>query len=79
MDLQHRIGSVTKTFTTTLIVQLAQEGKLSLEDPVSKFVAGVPNGDKITLRMLGNMTSGLPEYLANAEFRNAFFTDPSRT
>jgi D-alanyl-D-alanine carboxypeptidase len=79
MDLQHRIGSVTKTFTTTLILQLAQEGKLSLDDPVSKFVAGVPNGDKITLRMLGNMTSGLREYLANTGFRNTFFKDPSRT
>jgi D-alanyl-D-alanine carboxypeptidase len=79
MDLQHRIGSVTKTFTTTLILQLAQEGKLSLDDPVSKFVASVPNGDKITLRMLGNMTSGLREYLANAEFRNTFFKDPTRT
>jgi len=79
MDLQHRIGSVTKTFTTTLILQLAQEGKLSLDDPVSKFVAGVPNGDKITLRMLGNMTSGLREYLANTKFRNTFFKDPSRT
>jgi D-alanyl-D-alanine carboxypeptidase len=79
MDLQHRIGSVTKTFTTTLILQLAQQGKLSLDDPVSKFVPGVANGDKITLRMLGNMTSGLHEYLANPEFRTAFFKDPSRT
>jgi D-alanyl-D-alanine carboxypeptidase len=79
MDLQHRIGGVTKTFTTTLILQLAQQGKLSLDDPVSKFVAGVANGDKITLRMLGNMTSGLREHLANTEFRNTFFKDPSRT
>ena len=79
MDLQHRIGSVTKTFTTTLILQLAQQGKLSLDDPVSKFVDGVPNGEKITLRMLGNMTSGLREYLANTEFHDTFFKDPSRT
>src|SRR5882762_5004004 len=52
MDLRHRIGSVTKTFTTTLILQFAQQGKLSLDDPVSKFVADVPKGDEITLRML---------------------------
>ena len=58
---------------------MAQQGKLSLDDPVSKFVAGVPNGDKITLRMLGNMTSGLREYLANTEFRNTSFKDPSRS
>jgi hypothetical protein len=46
MDLQHRIGSVTKTFTTTLILQLAQEGKLSLDDPVSKFVAACPTATR---------------------------------
>ena len=47
LDDHFRIGSNTKTMTGTVILQLAQEGKLALTDPVSKFVPGVPNGDKI--------------------------------
>src|SRR6476661_6402601 len=50
-----RIGSNTKTLTSTVILQLAQEGKLSLDDPVSKFVDGVPNGAQITIAQLAEM------------------------
>lgn len=78
LDLQHRIGSITKTFATTLALLLVEEGKLDLDDAVSDYVSGVPNGDQITIRMLGSMTSGLSEYLANDEFRGTFFEDPSR-
>ena len=57
-----RVGSITKTFTATLLLILADEKKLGLDDPVSKYAAWVPNGDKITLRMLADMTSGLHNY-----------------
>lgn len=60
--LRFRIGSITKTFTTTLILQLADEGKLSLDDPIERYVPGIPNGDAISIRMLCNNTSGLVEY-----------------
>jgi len=76
--LQHRIGSVTKTFTAMVILKLVDERKVGLDDPVSKYVSGVPNGDQITIRMLGTMTSGLPEYLANQQFRKSFFADPTK-
>ncbi len=49
-DTHFRIASNTKTMTAAVILQLAQEGKLGLDDPVSKYVAGVPNGDNITDR-----------------------------
>ncbi|HEV3090327.1 MAG TPA: serine hydrolase domain-containing protein [Candidatus Cybelea sp.] len=58
-----RIASNTKSMTAALIVQLAQEGKLKFSDPVSKYVAGVPNGDHITIAELLNMRSGLYNYL----------------
>src|SRR5437762_1520206 len=48
--------------TSTMILQLAQEGKLRLSDPVSKYVAGVPNGDQITIARLLKMRSGLVDY-----------------
>jgi D-alanyl-D-alanine carboxypeptidase len=57
-----RIGSITKTFTVTALLILADEKKLGLDDPVSKYVDFVPNGDSITLRMLANMTAGLHSY-----------------
>jgi D-alanyl-D-alanine carboxypeptidase len=48
-EVHHRIGSITKTFTATLHLQAAEEGFLSLEDPIDQYVKGVPNGDEITL------------------------------
>lgn len=73
-----RIGSVTKTFTVTLLLQLAEEGKLSLEDPISKYVPDVPN-PQATLRQLADMTSGIPSVTEIESFENAFDAAPGRT
>jgi D-alanyl-D-alanine carboxypeptidase len=58
-----RIGSNTKTFVVAVILQLADEHKLSLDDPVSRFNLGVtiPNARNITIRELCNMRSGIFE------------------
>src|SRR5689334_22249312 len=58
-DDQLRVGSNTKTMTGTVILQLVQEGKIRLDDPVSKYHLGVPNGDNITIAQLLDMRSGL--------------------
>lgn len=55
-----RVGSVTKTFTAVVVLQLVGEGKLRLDEPVGKWVPGVP--DAINLRQLLNHTSGLYNY-----------------
>jgi D-alanyl-D-alanine carboxypeptidase len=75
-DFYHRIGSQTKTFTVTGILQLADQGKLGLDDPIAKFVDGVPGGDTITLRQLARMQSGLANYSDSDAFQQAFFADP---
>src|SRR5256714_3280840 len=62
-DTHFRIASNTKTMTAAVIVLLAQEGKLSLDDPVSKYVPGVPNGDKITCVLL-SMRSGVTPFIS---------------
>ena len=49
-DLHMRIGRVTKTVVTTAILQLVDQGKVGLDDPISRYVPGVPNGDAVTLR-----------------------------
>jgi D-alanyl-D-alanine carboxypeptidase len=76
--VHQRIGSVTKTFIGALLMQLAGEGELSLDDKVSEYVAGVPNGDVITLRQLADMTSGIASYTANPDFVSQLFSDPHR-
>jgi D-alanyl-D-alanine carboxypeptidase len=76
VDMHTRIGSVTKTFTGTLILQLEQQGKLSLDDKIDKYFPGVPNGSTITLRQLANMTSGIASYTRSAKFTDVFFEKP---
>ncbi|MBK8219190.1 MAG: beta-lactamase family protein [Myxococcales bacterium] len=73
-----RIGSVTKTFTVTTLLRMADAGVVSLDDHVSRWVPGVPNGEAITLRMLANMTSGLGSYTFSPTFQKPFFADPQR-
>ena len=77
-DFYSRIGSVTKTFTVTAVLQLADQGKLGLDDPIAEFIDGVPLGDRITLRELARMQSGLFNYSASPEFQKAMFADPRR-
>jgi D-alanyl-D-alanine carboxypeptidase len=67
-----RVGSVTKTFIGTAILQLVDQGKLQLADPISKYIDGVPQGDKITLQMLGDMRSGIFPYTSDEGFLKRF-------
>ena len=75
--LRWPIRSITKSFTVTLILQLADEGELSLDDTIDTWVDGVPNGDQVTLRQLADMTRGLGDYTSEA-FIDDFLADPAR-
>ncbi|MER5857100.1 MULTISPECIES: serine hydrolase domain-containing protein [unclassified Streptomyces] len=77
-DLFMRIGSETKTFTVTALLQLADQGKVGLDDPIGRYVDGVPNGDRITLRQLAGMRSGLFNYTEDDDFFKALTSDPRR-
>jgi D-alanyl-D-alanine carboxypeptidase len=69
-DSPFEIGSNTKMMTATVVMQLAEEGRLSLDDPLSRHLpdlaAQIPHGDKITLRQLASHTSGIFSYTDNA-------------
>jgi D-alanyl-D-alanine carboxypeptidase len=80
MSLQDhfRVGSITKTFAVTVLLQLADAKRLNLDDPVSKYEPWVPNGGHITLRMLANMTSGLFSYTRDKAWVKAFLANPNR-
>jgi D-alanyl-D-alanine carboxypeptidase len=77
-DLYTRIGSETKTFTVTALLQLVDRGKVGLDDTIDKYVDGVPNGDRITLRQLAGMRSGLYNYSEDDDFFKALTSDPRR-
>ena len=76
--LRMRIGSVSKTFTGTALLQLVDQGKVALDSPISKYIAGVPHGNRITIRELAGMRSGLFDYFANDAWVRAWLTDPRR-
>lgn len=72
-----RIGSLTKTFTVMTVLRLADQQKLSLQDPVEKYVPGMPNGTTATLRDLARMTSGIINYTATPGFFSRWSPDPA--
>ena len=71
-DYRFRIGSVTKTFTATTVLQLVGENRLQLDDPIEKWLPGLVqgngyDGNQITIRQLLNHTSGIAEYLKSKD------------
>jgi D-alanyl-D-alanine carboxypeptidase len=74
-----RIGSLTKTFTATVVLQLAGEGRLSLHDTVERWLPGlVPGGERITVRQLLNHTSGLFNYTEDERVLEGMLSDRRR-
>lgn len=73
-----RIGSITKTFTATVVLHLVEEGRLQLDDPIGKYRSDVPDGANITLRELLNMTSGLFDYTADSGFMQTVADNPHK-
>ncbi len=66
----YRIGSITKQFTSSEIMRLAERGKLSIDDPITKYLPDVPtHGQTITIRRLLNHTSGVHNYTAKPEWQ----------
>jgi len=60
--MRYSIGSISKQFTAAAVLLLAEEGKLTLDDPVSKYVPGLTRGNEITIRQLLSHTSGYQDY-----------------
>ena len=79
-DTKHRLGSITKQFTSMLIMQLVQQGKLKLDVPISTYLPDYPkkNGDVITIHHLLTHTSGTPNYTSFPNFFMDHGRDPFR-
>ncbi len=63
-DMRYSIGSISKQFTAAAILMLQQEGRLSIDDPVGKYIPGLTRGDQVTIREILSHTSGYQDYYA---------------
>src|SRR6476661_7356190 len=61
-QMRYSIGSISKQFTATAILLLQEQGKLSLDDPVSRFIPGLSRGNEVTIRELLSQTSGYHDF-----------------
>jgi CubicO group peptidase (beta-lactamase class C family) len=61
-SMRYSIGSISKQFTAAAVLMLAEQGKLSLDDPVSRFVPNLTRGNEVTIRELLSHTSGYQDY-----------------
>lgn len=78
-----RIGGITKAFISTLVLQMIEEDKLSLDDTLSDLVMSdiadnIPHSDQITVRQMLNMTSGIADYRDNPDFWTAVLAQEKR-
>lgn len=75
-DTVYRIGSITKTYTSTMIMQLVEQGEISLSDHLSEFFPEIPKADKITVEHLLHHRSGLVSVTSVEEYMN-YYTEGS--
>lgn len=71
-----RIGSITKPIVASAVLVLIDQGKLSLDDPLEKFITGIANGEQITVRQLLSMSSGVWNYTTDQQLVDTFATAP---
>jgi CubicO group peptidase (beta-lactamase class C family) len=76
--MHFRIGNVAIAYLTTVLLRLQDQGRLSIDDRLSKWFPRLPNANKVTLRMLANSTSGYSDYVAIPRFLDALYADPFR-
>lgn len=73
-----RIGSITKTYVATLILQLAEEGRLGLDEPLADYLPEVSHGQQVTIRQLLGHTSGVPDFGSVPAYRERLLDNPGR-
>lgn len=75
-DVHFRIGNVVESQLATRLLELVEDGKVALDDPVSRWFPSLPNADKVTLNMLVHSTSGYEDYVTTDAFIDALEKNP---
>lgn len=77
-DMHFRNGAVAISYVSTLLLRLVDQGVLRLDDPLSIWLPELPDADRVTLRMLANMTAGYPDYVPVEQFVAEGYANPFR-
>ncbi len=77
-DMHFRNGAVAITYMSTLLLTLVDDGSLRLDDTIDQWLPDLPDSDRVTLKMLANMTSGYPDFVPYPDFQAGFYRDPFR-
>jgi CubicO group peptidase (beta-lactamase class C family) len=76
VQMHFRNGGVAITYMSTLLLRLVDQGKVTLNDPVSEWLPGLRDGDRVTLGMLAGMTAGYHDYEEDQALTDALYRDP---
>lgn len=77
-DMHFRNGAVAITYMSTIVLQLVDEGVVTLDDPLANWLPELPDSANVTLRQLMNMTAGYPDFVRNTGFQAEFYANPFR-
>ncbi len=77
-DMHFRNGAVAISYVSTLLLILVDRGVVGLDDPIATWLPELPDADRVTLRMLANMTAGYPDYVQNPRLTQELNADPFR-
>ena len=77
-DMHFRNGAVAFFYVATLLLRLVDQKVVALDDPLAKWLPDLPDADRVTLRMLANLTAGYPDYVQNPKLSQELYADPFR-
>lgn len=78
-DMHYRIGGIAETFMSTLLLMLVEQGRISLDDKISRWFPNLLAADQVTVRMLVANTAGYIDYVTVEDFLNLQLSEPFRT
>ena len=78
-DMHYRIGGIAETFMSTLLLMLVEQGRIGLDDTISRWFPHLMAADKVTVRMLVGNTAGYPDYVTQPAFVERVLAEPFRT
>ncbi len=77
-DMHFRAGNTGGSMVAVALYRLAEQGRVSLDDPLSRWYPDLPNADQVTLGMLANMVTGYNDFVTTESFVEQFYANPFR-
>ena len=78
-DMHYRIGGIAETFMSTLLLMLVEQGRINLDDKISRWFPTLLSADQVTVRMLVSDTAGYIDYVGVEDFLKLALAEPFRT